>query len=138
MSGNITTICMLNKEATSFDQMWFVCRGAEALVQVFHSYCCIVLSPAKPELPENYSEQAWDKLRQAIQAIHTQQPISYSLEELYQAVENMCSHKMASKLYDNLKDECRRHVQSLVPVFEVYPPSCTVVCMLPLVVLSCS
>lgn len=71
----------------------------------------------KPDLPENYEVQTWEKLRVAIRAVHTQQPISYSLEELYQAVENMCSHRMAAKLYDNLRVECERHVQSLAPGF---------------------
>ncbi len=76
---------------------------------------------AKAELPENYSKLAWEKLREAVVAIHTQNPISYSLEELYQAVENMCSHKMAAQLYDNLREECHRHVESLGPVFRQYP-----------------
>ena len=72
----------------------------------------------KPNLPENYGEETWDKLRQAIHAVHNQRPICYSLEELYQAVENMCSHKMAAKLYDNLRKECEKHVQTLVPLFQ--------------------
>ena len=71
----------------------------------------------KADLPENYSEQAWEKLKQAIHAVHHQEHISYSLEELYQAVENMCSHKMAARLYDSLKVELEGHVTSLSPVF---------------------
>lgn len=84
-------------------------------------FLCTSLSSAKPELPENYSKVAWEKLREAIVAIHTQQPISYSLEELYQAVENMCSHKLSAQLYSNLRGECHRHVESLGPVFKQYP-----------------
>lgn len=82
----------------------------------------------KPELPENYERQTWVKLREAIAAVHAECPISYSLEELYQAVENMCSHRLAAQLYENLKSECERHVRTLVPVFQRYalPPSVTV------------
>ena len=56
-----------------------------------------------------------------IVAVQLQRSISYSLEELYQAVENMCSHKMAANLYSNLRRECDHHVQSLVPKFNQYP-----------------
>lgn len=73
---------------------------------------------ARPDLPENYCERAWAKLCEAIRAIHSQSHISYSLEELYQAVENMCSHKMAATLYENLQQECQRHVESLIPLID--------------------
>ncbi len=84
------------------------------------------LPPVKPDLPENYERQTWDKLREAICAVHTETPISYSLEELYQAVENMCSHRLAAQVYENLRRECERHVRSLLPTFQRYfphPPS---------------
>ena len=77
----------------------------------------LLSSPVKADLPENYGERSWEKLKQAIHAVHHQEAISYSLEELYQAVENMCSHKMATKLYDNLRVELEGHVTSLSPVF---------------------
>lgn len=60
------------------------------------------MSTEKPKLPDNYQEQTWDKLKEAVVAIQTSKSIRYSLEELYQAVENMCNHKMASTLYINL------------------------------------
>ncbi|TMW39363.1 hypothetical protein DOY81_015557, partial [Sarcophaga bullata] len=53
----------------------------------------------KPTLPENYSESTCQKLEEAVVAIQLSRPIKYSLEELYQAVENMCSHKMDAQLY---------------------------------------
>lgn len=53
-----------------------------------------VLFLGKPNLPENYQETTWSKLREAVIAIQTSKAIAYSLEELYQAVENMCSHKV--------------------------------------------
>ncbi|XP_071501882.1 cullin-4A-like [Diadema antillarum] len=66
----------------------------------------------KPELPANYQQQTWERLKEAVQAIHKSRPIKYSQEELYQAVENMCSHKMSASLYDQLKEVCERHVES--------------------------
>lgn len=71
----------------------------------------------KPVLPENYSENTWDKLREAIIAIQTSKPIIYSLEELYQAVENMCNHKMDSQLYVNLTACTEMHVKSNIKPF---------------------
>ena len=84
----------------------------------------LLLPLVKPDLPENYEADTWRKLREVTVAVQLQRSISYSLEELYQAVENMCSHKMAANLYSNLKVECDRHVQSIVSVFERYPFCC--------------
>ncbi|XP_033637591.1 cullin-4A-like [Asterias rubens] len=71
----------------------------------------------RPELPENYQEQTWQRLKEAVEAIHTSRPIKYSLEELYQAVENMCSHKMSAALYDKLKIVCESHVRSQIGLY---------------------
>ena len=39
----------------------------------------------KPRLPENYQQQTWEKLAEAVHAIHDSRAInSSSLEELYQ------------------------------------------------------
>lgn len=57
----------------------------------------------KPKLPENYQEQTWEKLSEAVIAIQTSRSIKYSLEDLYQAVQNMCNHNMASSTYESLK-----------------------------------
>lgn len=65
----------------------------------------------KPKLPENYQQVTWGKLREAVDAIHTSHAIHSSLEELYQAVENMCSYKMSSMLYEHLKQACENHVK---------------------------
>ncbi|XP_071837977.1 cullin-4A-like [Apostichopus japonicus] len=64
----------------------------------------------KPDLPENYVQQTWERLRDAVRAIHESRPIRYSLEELYQAVENMCSHKKSGTLYKQLKEVCEKHI----------------------------
>jgi len=71
----------------------------------------------KPKLPENYQEETWKKLKEAVAAIHNSTAIRYSLEELYQAVENMCSHKMSVTLYENLKSQCEAHVETKLPQF---------------------
>ncbi|XP_075233766.1 cullin 4 [Lycorma delicatula] len=71
----------------------------------------------KPKLPENYQEKTWEKLTEAVVAIQTSKSIKYSLEELYQAVENMCNHKMASTLYTNLRGLTEKHVKEKIEQF---------------------
>ena len=71
----------------------------------------------KPKLPDNYQEVTWKKLEEAVAAIHNSTAIQYSLEELYQAVENMCSHKMSITLYENLKTQCEAHVKTKLARF---------------------
>ncbi|KAL5004108.1 hypothetical protein ScPMuIL_017564 [Solemya velum] len=80
----------------------------------------------KPKLPDNYQQETWEKLQGAVEAIHTSHSIQASLEELYQAVENMCSHKMSATLYDQLKQSCEKHVKSNISQFLGYPFLCFV------------
>lgn len=54
----------------------------------------------QPKLPENFEDDTWEKLQQAVVAVQTQQPIATSREELYRAVNDLCVHKMGAKLYD--------------------------------------
>ena len=79
------------------------------------------MDAVKADLPENYEVETWKKLGEAILAIQRKCSISYSLEELYQGVQNMCSYNMGAQLYTNLKTECERHVRSLAPTFQQYP-----------------
>uniref|UniRef100_T1IZT0 Cullin family profile domain-containing protein n=1 Tax=Strigamia maritima TaxID=126957 RepID=T1IZT0_STRMM len=74
----------------------------------------------KPKLPENYQEETWDKLKEAVIAIQTSTSITSSLEELYQAVENMCSHKMASILYENLRVLYRTYVLQNAAIVSIW------------------
>lgn len=62
-------------------------------------------------------EETWSKLRLAVIAIQTSKPISVPLEELYKAVENICSHKMAPQLYNNLETLCEQHVKQNISQF---------------------
>lgn len=78
----------------------------------------------KPTLPEDYQQQTWQKLREAVIAIQTSRSISTSQEELYQAVENLCSHKMSVQVHENLRLLCEQHVKSNVNQFlEAYMDS---------------
>lgn len=75
----------------------------------------------KPKLPENFQQQTWEKLKESVEAIQRSTSIRWSLEELYQAVENMCSHKMSAQLYDQLKEVCDKHIRCNVEQFKAYP-----------------
>lgn len=76
---------------------------------------------AKPKLPDNFKDTTWGKLREAICAIQNKTSISSSLEDLYKAVENMCSHRMSAVLYNQLRGECEQHVKSRLTQFTGYP-----------------
>ncbi|KAG7012530.1 Cullin-4 [Cucurbita argyrosperma subsp. argyrosperma] len=78
----------------------------------------IKLVKAKPTLPANFEEDTWAKLKSAICAIFLKQPNSCDLEKLYQAVNDLCLHKMGGNLYRRIEKECELHIsaalQSLV------------------------
>ncbi|CAI9736139.1 cullin-4A-like isoform X1 [Octopus vulgaris] len=74
----------------------------------------------KPKLPENYQQDTWQKLKEAVEAIHNSHSIKSCLEELYQAVENLCSHKMSATIYEQLKHVCESHVQSNLQQKKMY------------------
>lgn len=78
----------------------------------------VIKNFSSPKLPDNYHDMTWNKLKEAVIAIQTSKSISTPLEELYQAVENMCSHKMSAKLYTNLEELCINHVKSNMDRFE--------------------
>ncbi|XKL62754.1 hypothetical protein PGB90_002587 [Kerria lacca] len=71
----------------------------------------------KPKLPDNYQEETWCKLKEAVEAIQTSKPIQYSLEDLYKGVENMCMDTMASTVYKNLTSLTEVHVKSHIKLF---------------------
>lgn len=72
---------------------------------------------SEPKLPDDYREQTWEKLKGAVLAIQQSKPNEYSLEELYQAVENMCNHKMSSTLYTRLYNLVGDHVSHNIEQF---------------------
>ncbi|XP_056295831.1 cullin-4B [Pseudoliparis swirei] len=71
----------------------------------------------KPKLPENYTQETWQKLKEAVEAIQNSTSIKYNLEELYQAVENLCSHKISAKLYKQLRATCEDHIKAQIIQF---------------------
>ncbi|XP_058203740.1 cullin-4-like isoform X1 [Rhododendron vialii] len=78
----------------------------------------IKLLKAKPTLPANFEENTWATLKSAISAIFLKQPDPCDLEKLYQAVNDLCLHKMGGSLYQRIEKECEAHIsgalQSLV------------------------
>uniref|UniRef100_A2A432-2 Isoform 2 of Cullin-4B n=1 Tax=Mus musculus TaxID=10090 RepID=A2A432-2 len=71
----------------------------------------------KPKLPENYTDETWQKLKEAVEAIQNSTSIKYNLEELYQAVENLCSHKISANLYKQLRQICEDHIKAQIHQF---------------------
>ncbi|CAH6787053.1 Cul4a [Phodopus roborovskii] len=71
----------------------------------------------RPRLPDNYTQDTWRKLHEAVKAIQSSTSIRYNLEELYQAVENLCSHKVSPTLYKQLRQVCEDHVQAQILPF---------------------
>ncbi|KAG2302196.1 hypothetical protein Bca52824_030847 [Brassica carinata] len=78
----------------------------------------IKLNKAKPTLPTNFEDTTWENLQSAIRAIFLKKPFSFDLERLYQAVDDLCLHKLEGKLYERMQKECEEHIsaalQSLV------------------------
>ncbi|KAL1282926.1 hypothetical protein QQF64_001729 [Cirrhinus molitorella] len=67
----------------------------------------------RPKLTDSYTEDTWMKLRDAVSAIQNSTSIKYNLEELYQAVENLCSYKVSPMLYKQLRQSCTESLDSL-------------------------
>ncbi|KAL0321370.1 UNVERIFIED_CONTAM: Cullin-4 [Sesamum radiatum] len=78
----------------------------------------IKLVKAKLTLPNNFEENTWATLKSAISAIFLKQPDPCDLEKLYQAVNDLCLHKMGRSLYQRIEKECEAYIsaalQSLV------------------------
>ncbi|XP_078268638.1 cullin-4B-like [Rhinoraja longicauda] len=71
----------------------------------------------KPKLPDNYTNETWQKLKEAVEAIQKSTSIKYNLEELYQAVENLCSYKVSANLYKQLRQVCEDHIKAQIHQF---------------------
>ncbi|KFO35035.1 Cullin-4A [Fukomys damarensis] len=75
----------------------------------------------RPRLPDNYTQDTWQKLHEAVRAIQSSTSIRYNLEELYQAVENLCSHRASPMLYKQLRQACEDYIQTQTPPLREYP-----------------
>ncbi|XP_041115552.1 cullin-4A-like [Polyodon spathula] len=71
----------------------------------------------RPRLSDNYTQDTWKKLQEAVGAIQNSTSIKYNLEELYQAVENLCSYKVSATLYKQLRQVCEDHVKAQIHQF---------------------
>jgi cullin-4 len=63
----------------------------------------------------DYFAKLWPNLEKTVRAIHNSEPISMSLEILYQSVETLCAEKKASQLYNALKQLCEEHIKQQIP-----------------------
>uniref|UniRef100_A0A8C6ZU97 Cullin-4A n=1 Tax=Nothoprocta perdicaria TaxID=30464 RepID=A0A8C6ZU97_NOTPE len=83
--------------------------------------CWLFSRTERPKLPDNYTQDTWQKLHEAVGAIQSSVSIKYNLEELYQAVENLCSYKVSATLYKQLRQVCEDHVKAQILQFREYP-----------------
>ncbi|XP_074269581.1 cullin-4-like [Silene latifolia] len=74
----------------------------------------IKLVKAKPTLPPNFEEDTWAALKSAINAIFLKQPDSCDLEKLYQAVNDLCLHKMGGSLYTRIEKEFEANISAVL------------------------
>ncbi|PKU72713.1 cullin-4 [Dendrobium catenatum] len=72
----------------------------------------IKLVKGKPTLPANFEENTWATLKSAITAIFLKQPDPCDSEKLYQAVSDLCLHKMGGNLYQRIQQECEGHISA--------------------------
>ncbi len=70
-----------------------------------------------PTLPDQFETRAVEKLRRAVLAIQRAESVDTTLEELYGAVENLCNHGFADRVYSNLKELVECHVLESVKPF---------------------
>ncbi|EPS64061.1 cullin 4, partial [Genlisea aurea] len=70
----------------------------------------IKLNKAKPTLPSNFEENTWATLKSAISAIFLKRPDPCDSEKLYQAVSDLCLHKMGGSLYQRIEKECEAYI----------------------------
>ncbi|TDH71978.1 hypothetical protein CCR75_004879 [Bremia lactucae] len=82
----------------------------------------LTIKPFKntPKLPERFEDDTWTKLVAAVHAVYAKEMSSLSREELYRSVEDMCTWKMASRLYKRLEDTCALHIQKRVEALVPY------------------
>ncbi|KAH9529773.1 Cullin-4A [Dermatophagoides farinae] len=74
----------------------------------------IIKNFESPKLPDDYLQQTWANLEKAIVAIQMSKSVNISNEELYQEVQNLCSHKMSSIIYQRLRSLIETYVKNSV------------------------
>jgi cullin-4 len=76
---------------------------------------------AMPTLSENFHIETWLKLQSAVSALFRNSAVSYSLEELFQFVNNLCLHQKTKWLFETLQEECKRHISNSIRVLRDFP-----------------
>ncbi|KIV87445.1 hypothetical protein PV11_02990 [Exophiala sideris] len=64
--------------------------------------------------PQQYFEQVWTQEDKGLDAVFTNQKLSYSLEELYKGAENVCRQGKAAELYARLSRKLEVHLRETV------------------------
>jgi cullin-4 len=64
--------------------------------------------------PKQYFNQTWEKLDKSLDAIFGDTKISYSLEELYRGVENICRQGYAAELCERLEEKAETYASGTV------------------------
>lgn len=67
---------------------------------------------ALPALPATYKADTLARLKNAVRAIHSSQPTTQGLEELYRDCEGLCLHKFGEDIYAMLQRELQQHVHA--------------------------
>ncbi|KAK2744362.1 hypothetical protein FQN57_004257 [Myotisia sp. PD_48] len=66
---------------------------------------------AAPRLDQaRYFDRVWSQLDVTLTSIFNQQPLPFSIEELYRAVENVCRQGKAAELANKLQERCKGHI----------------------------
>eukprot|EP01080_Neovahlkampfia_damariscottae_P011659 gene11659-4896_t len=68
----------------------------------------------KPKIPETFEEDSWNKLKQSINAIFKKETVSFSQEELYKSVQDLCIHQKSQSLFEKLKFECEKSTKKIL------------------------
>ena len=60
--------------------------------------------------PEQYFNQVWTQLDEALEAIFSRDVKPFSMEQLYRGVENTCRQNYAASLFRKLQAQCKKHI----------------------------
>ena len=66
-----------------------------------------------PQLPKDFQETTWNKLSNAVTAVHNLAPVCESKETLYHQVKDLCTHRMSPKVYQSLYSKCKDHLNTV-------------------------
>jgi cullin-4 len=72
------------------------------------------------KVPDNFLNDTKAKLLKSLTAVFTKTSIDISKEELYRGVEDLCSNKLGSNLYDDLYNVCNNHISNSVNSLSTY------------------